>query len=240
MIHILKKHQDIQFPVKWIFLCVLAIHACKPMEEESAPALLSASSYVKLDTGFYREYKVEIKRYSTAGNSIPDSTDFLLRYEHKEFTTLQDGVRAIKIERFKRNTTEDNWIFDSTFLLWHEPKGVIESRSNRINLLLPSSFKVGTTWDFNQLNSLGSVTAEILNAESSLNNFKNLLYAQIEKKPINFVSSRNQYKLYAEGIGEVLNYNETLVYFQGDRFGLYVPESGEVYREELTSHGIFP
>lgn len=226
-------------------LLLVGLVGCGKQDEDAPPLSVPAiSEYVLLDAGWFAEYSVEQIRYTAAFVGIPDSSHFFRRYEADACLTLQNQIKALKVNRFHRADSSNPWVQDSSFLFWQEPSGIYQTAGAQVFLVFPAVVRPGIQWNRNIRNQIGPNTSTLTGFAETRTvanvRYDNTHFVQIDRIPRNFVNVKDVYQVYARGIGRVLSYSEDVAYAQGPLFGQRIPESGLILKETMTQFGSLP
>lgn len=229
-----------QIRVKYFFLSLTIASVfwqCSETKEVDPNGL--GTAYFPLEVGDFRIYQVEGVKY----NSYQDSLVF--SYQLKEsvtdtFTNLESGI-SYKIEREKRNTDNETWVFDS---LWTARKDsrtavMVEHNVPIVKFSFPS--KDSITWDGNRLNDKYADEFIMINVNEPYSIYSNtfnrtatVIQEKIPDLVVNWISKQ---EVFAEDIGLVYKENTTLIYRQDDFLGLEIIDHGMKYEQHLVEYG---
>jgi hypothetical protein len=172
-------------------------------KENNAPDIDLLSEFYPLKVGSVIIYNVDSTAYSNFTNT---STNFKFELRDSITNTFTDlsGATNYRIERFKRNTTSDPWVFKQVFTRNKTIRSGEEFINNQrfIRLVFPPL--VGTEWNGNSKNTLGSVEYLIENEISPLTinnlNFDSTVVVT-EVNETNLIREDVVYTTYAKNIG---------------------------------------
>lgn len=229
---------------KWyrllLFSGLLILWGCGPEKTEPAEPSLLLSSFYRQDTGFYQDFKVLRVTYQALDTGKGDTSLFYYRYQHIGTVPLE-GRRAILIERWQRPDTTLPWTLDSLLLQWSSPLGLFRQSNNTTFHMLPAELKQDITWNRNAFNSRPARICRwqdfdvkrVLGSGLNQKGLEVLVY----RIPQNFVSVAEVTEEYRSGIGLYRSFKKEISFAQGNLFGLFVPETGEIYEEQFIGEG---
>jgi hypothetical protein len=172
-------------------------------KENNAPDIDLLSEFYPLKVSSVIIYSVDSTAYSNFTNT---STNFKFELKDSVTNTFSDlsGATIYRIERFKRNTSADAWIFKQVFTRNKTTRSGEEFINNQrfIRLVFPPL--VGTKWNGNSKNTLGSVEYIVENEISPLTinnlNFDSTVVVT-EVDETNLIREDVVYATYAKNIG---------------------------------------
>jgi len=188
--------------------------------------------FFPLETGHFLEYKVQETSYAL---SMPPVQ---ITYFLKEVCgpQLKGTMGQYQINRFRRNTTDQNWSPDSVWMAYRLPDRAVKVENNRPLLKMIFPLFDGLTWNVNQYNTLPPQTCEarFSNLPFSLNSLLFLTNLEIiHQKDSSLVSLVNFTERYAPNVGLIYKESTTLQYCQNaDCLGKGIVEFG--HRKTLT------
>ncbi|MDX2301160.1 MAG: hypothetical protein NW226_00110 [Microscillaceae bacterium] len=140
-------------------LCIFLIKACTSTIDPSLET--QGREYFPVEIGQFIEYEVEERVYTTL-NPV-QVFNYQIREEITESFLDIENEPAYKLERFRREQSNEAWALDSVWVIKRTAGQALRTENNRtfIKLIFPPNEK--TTWNGNALNSLGEEEYRIVN-----------------------------------------------------------------------------
>ncbi|PKK37614.1 hypothetical protein BWI96_03835 [Siphonobacter sp. SORGH_AS_0500] len=190
----------------------LSFWACNPSKNDPQSA---GYEYFPLEKGNYIVYDVTATQYAIAQDSTTS------RYQIKEvvadsFPSL-DGLASFRIERFRRNTSDQAWSIDSVWTARRTIDKAIRTENNIPYVKLTFPTYLDQRWNGNQLNGLDEKEYKVSRIHESMgvggNNFPETLTVLQESKSTE-IDLVNRQETYAKGIGLIRRERTELYYCQ--------------------------
>ncbi|MBN2683535.1 MAG: hypothetical protein JXR58_13655 [Bacteroidales bacterium] len=128
---------------------IILFFSCK--KEESVPIPEIDYSYLPLDTGVYFVYQIEEIEIDSA-LSYYDTVRYQLKTVFESYYSDAEGNNAIRVERYKRNSSLQNWSVSDVWSANYKNGTVqfVEENMRFVKMVYPSS--INKTWDGNAYN----------------------------------------------------------------------------------------
>lgn len=216
------------------FLC-----SCTPTKEEPNLRNLGIDFY-PLQENFFWEYDVKETIYTLV--NTPVVLNYQIREELKELFIGLDNLPTYRYEKYKRNTSNDSWVIDSTGFVQKNNSFVRKSNNNYTFIKLVFPLQEGKTWNGNTYNNLGATDFQMKDVRKSyqLDNSQNfsqtLKVFQVNDSSL--IALNRRVEIYAEDVGMIeasykkLNYCSTSACV-----GQGVIRFGNDYSQKLKRYG---
>ncbi|SDM57353.1 hypothetical protein [Siphonobacter aquaeclarae] len=216
-----------------LLLLGLSIWACRNTGTEPE----TGYDYFPLEKGNYVIYDVTQIDYVI--NQNPDTSRFQIKERVGDSFTALDGLMSYRIERYRRESEQQVWAFDS---LWTARRAIdravrTENNVSFVKLIFPA--RNGQTWNPNILNTQDSLRSIILNEGEPVTigtqTFDKTLTVQVQNKQT-LTDSIIHKEVYAKTIG--------LIQSDITRVVTCIPDCavskisyGIKYKQRIVSHG---
>lgn len=191
-------------------------------------------NYYPTTIGWFIEYEVDSISYNDFTNSIDTAHYFLKEVIESEFNNSAE-MPSFRIERYKRNTTSDDWeISDVWFVIKNNTSIIrVEENIRYVKMIFP--VKNGSRWNGNNYNSFEEQNYEFTNKDEffkvgQLNFDSTVTIKQFEN--INLIEKQEFREIYARNIG--LIYKE-MIDIKTEVNGTI--KSGYRYYQKIKSYG---
>lgn len=223
-------------PVLWMLLGALA--SCREQSVEPDTARLG-TDFFPMETGLYWEYEVDLTTYNLL-DSV-SSHFFLREVVADSFGDLSGGI-SYKLERFVRETEEDEWERDSVWTARLNTYQAVRVENNVPYVKLSFPLREGKSWNGNVLNSrqeesyqARNLGAEIEAGDSLYSNTVTILQREVPDTIV-FYDVRREY--FARNTGLIKKEYIQLNYCTSQEcFGQRQIDSGRKLLMELVANG---
>ncbi|AXE17748.1 hypothetical protein DR864_08365 [Runella rosea] len=171
--------------------------------------------FFPLETGRFVEYQVQETSYALSKPPV-QITYFLKEVCGPELKGRM-GQTQYQINRFRRNTTAQNWSPDSVWMAYRLPDRAVKVENNLPLLKMIFPLFDGLTWNVNQYNTLPPQTckARLSNLPFTINSLSFPTNLEIvQQKDSSLVSLVNFTERYAPNVGLIYKVSTTLQYCQ--------------------------
>jgi hypothetical protein len=166
-----------------------------------------------------------------------DTVNYQIKTQIGDTVIDNAGRVARKFKRYIREDSTETWILKDVWIanLVENRAELTEENQRKVKLVFaPSEFK---TWDMNQFNLEGEMTAsfdsiDVARSYGNLTFNKTLIVK--EQKYSTLIDQINKYEIYARGVGMIYKADIDLKY----NFGEIIPNKGTEYYYQITSYGI--
>ncbi len=225
--------------ILFIIVVIICFAACTPKNEEPNLRDLGLDFY-PLQENLFWEYDVKEITYTLI--NAPVTINYQIREEIKELFNGLDNIAAYRYEKYKRNTSTDVWVIDSTGFVQKTNYWVRKSANNFIFTKLAFPFQEGKTWNGNAYNNLGAKDFQMKNVRQSyqINNTQNFPQAVkiFQVNDSSLVALNRRIEVYAEDIGLVEASYKNLNYCTTSAcVGQGVIRFGSDYYQKLKNYG---
>lgn len=198
-------------------------------------------SYFPLEKGAFRVYQINSVEYLLSGQNI--SNDYQLKEIVADTFQNLEGGTGYKIERYLRDSGEDQWILDSVWTARSNATQAILTEGNIPVLKLVFPLRENKTWDANALNSKEEDEYEMKDlhlpfpSEDSVA-FERTVTVIQEEITNNILFSEVRKEVYGDSIGLVFKEIVDVEYCADeDCLGQSIIESGIEFRQHLIEYG---
>lgn len=191
--------------------------------------------YFPLEVGRYWIYEVEGTDYA-----LGDGTDFNYQLRVLVTDVVEDlnGDVIFVLQRSTRNTEEEAWQAEATWSAKYIDAGLLINEGNVPVIHLGFPAKKNRTWDANYFNASGSDDYEITASGASFELGNGEVYNQAvivqQEDKLTLIDQDQRKEVFAYRVG--LIYKESMV-LEFDQSGNQIPQSGQIYRQELIEQG---
>lgn len=219
--------------IYFLLLLGLSIWACRNTGAEPE----TGYDYFPLEKGNYVIYDVTQIDYVI--NQAPDTSRFQIKERVGDSYTALDGQLSYRIERYRRESAQQVWAFDS---LWTARRAIdrairVENNISFVKLVFPA--RTGQFWNPNILNTLDSTRSIVVNegeaAKVGTQTYDKTLKVQLQNKQTK-VDTIIENETYAKTIG--------LISRDLTRVSTCIPDCdipkityGIKYKQRIVSHG---
>ena len=200
----------------------------------------SGQAFYPLNTGDYREYKVQEVKYTIL--NPPDTINYFLKEQIGKSFTNQTGGITYTLNRFKRNDDAIAWEIDSVWTVIKSETNVVVSENNIPFTKLVFPVLDQKKWDGNAFNTLEEELYAYEDTFQPLtlnnNSFNSTLKVIQENNPDSIVMKDLRSEIYAENVG--LIYKESIILHyctENECLGKQIIEQGIDFRQELIGYG---
>lgn len=212
---------------------LLLVASCKKQVNE--PIDLK-HDYFQLVEGAFVEYDVTYMFHDEALLKH-DTVHYQIKTQIGDTVIDNSGRIARKFNRYIRENSSDIWVIKDvwTAILVDNRAELVEENQRKVKLIFaPTEDK---TWDINQFNLEGEVSANYEMIDVSRNmqdlSFENTLIVN-EKKYVTLIDQIVKYEMYARGVGMIYKQDKALKF----NFGETIPSKGTEYYYQITRYGI--
>ncbi len=193
--------------------------------------------FFPLETGRFVEYEVQETSYALS-KPLVQITYFLKEVCGSE---LKGPTGQYQINRFRRNTVDQNWSLDSVWTAYLLPDRAVKIENNRPLLKMIFPLFDGLTWNANQYNTLPPENSEarLSNLPFSINSLTFSSNLEIvQQKDSSLVSLVNFTERYAPNVGLIYKESTSLQYCQNaDCLGKGIVEFGHQKILKINAYG---
>lgn len=232
-----------------LFILLLLLAGMAACESETLPPqnLRLGIDYFPLEVGRYAEYDVEAITFTVIAE--PDTQIYQLREVVADSFPGEGGETVYRLERFKREASQNAWRPDSVWTARKSPQRVVVVENNVPLVKLVFPFSNGLIWDANALNSREVDTYELVATTPVLKEeiispldsalLEDMLTVIQEQSQDTIITRVEASETYAENLGLVYKKSLRLQYCNSEPecIGLGILESGRIYRQTLTAYG---
>jgi hypothetical protein len=200
----------------------------------------SGQAFYPVNTGNYREYKVQEIRYTIL--NPPDTNTYFLKEQIGDSFINQTGGLTHTLNRFIRNNDTIDWEIDSVWTVIKSETNVVVSESNIPYTKLIFPVLELKKWDGNAFNTMEEelYTYEDTYQQLTLNdiNFSSTLKVIQEYNPDSIVMWDQRSEIYAENVG--LIYKESIILYyctENECLGKQIIEQGIDLKQKLIGYG---
>lgn len=215
------------------FFLLLVTFSCK--KKVSEPIDLK-HDYFQLVEGAFVEYDVTYIFHDQALLKH-DTIHYQLKTQIGDTVMDNAGRVARKFNRHTRETSTDSWLLKDvwTAILVDNRAELVEENQRKVKMVFaPTEDK---TWDINQFNMDGKMTAnyEAIDSERTYGNliFDKTVFVR-EKIYTTLIDKIDKYEIYARGVGMIYKEDKDLKY----NFGQSIPTKGTEYYYRISSYGV--
>lgn len=226
-----------------VFLLTLLIAACGNRDAEPAEPPLPTDlgeTYFFLREGKFREYNVYEIRYSAV--DLSDTLNYQIREEVKESFVNGNGVETYLLNRFRRNSEDEDWALDSVWTARIEDQRAISVENNipYVKMVFPAS--TDRSWDGNLLNArpvrLQRYRAFGEPFTVGINTFLRTAVVEMSNDTDSITFRDIRQEVYADSVGLVeKNYDVVTLCSRPECLGQNIVQVGRVYQEKIIAHG---
>ena len=219
--------------VYYIIFILLVFVSCKKNETE--PVDLKYD-YFQFEEGAFIEYDVTYIFHDEALLKH-DTVLYQIRTQIGDTVIDNAGRIARKFNRYIRETNADSWVLKDvwTAIVVDSRAELVEENQRKVKLVFaPTEDK---TWDINQFNMDGEITASY-DSIDAVRTVQNLTFDKTlivrEKKYTTLIDKREKYEVYARGVGMIYKVEKDLKF----NFGETIPNKGTENYYRINRYGI--
>jgi hypothetical protein len=215
--------------IKYLYIIVLIVMvvSCK---KDNSQKINFGYQYFPVNEGHYNVYDVKSIIHDDAV-SLHDTTILQIKEVIGEAFTDEEGETALKLYRYKRNTSQDNWMINDVWVVkrTNETAEVVEENIRYIKMGFAISYQ--QYWDGNALNNKTKEECYYSNIAEPFTVDNLTVYdstAIVEhQNNLNYIEYQRHYEVYAANVGKIYSVDKDYTIFNGDTLS---PDKGyEVY-----------
>ena len=196
--------------VKILLFLLLALLGCEKTEISET----STDSYFPLKKNHAITYSVTETEYGILSGKT--EKNYFLKEVVGDSIGTYNQASVYKIERYKRNSTQDNWKIDSVWTAYNLPDKSIKVENNIAFVKLFYPLSTGSKWNGNLYNQLPAENylAKQINSNFGLSGVSSEGFEIIQKQDSSAVTLQKKKEVYLKNVGMVYQEKTNFEYCQ--------------------------